>query len=470
MDDRIVVVGLTDYEQGVLDRLMKQLDAKRPRNLLRTLHYDGKTVVKAVGTIIPDAYWHLGLLMGWPAKAVDLLTRRCNLEGFTWVDGDLGSLGVSEVWRDNHLGAEVNRALTASCTHATSFLAVSHGDPSAGEPAALVHGLDALNCTGLWNVRSRSLDAAVAVTERDDDGPSALALFLPNLTILASKSTGRWLVTSRDTHHLGVPVEALPYRPQLGRPFGASRITRPLIAAHKAAARTLVRLESSSDVYSQPLLALLGADSSVFTNADGTPNKAFRSTVGSALGIPDDQELLDEGNNLARASIQQIAASSPKPHIDTLRQWAQVAAAETNVPEIYFGVSDKANPSSADALFIQDLPLITEAEGAMDDWTPAIQRTMLRALQAASDLEEVPDEWRTLMPKWRSPRYESRAAMADAGAKQIAALPWLGETEVGLEMLGLDASQIERALSEKRRAQAIMLTKSLAGASGDVAG
>lgn len=470
MSERIVVNGLDDSEQGILDALLAQLEAKRPRNLVRSLHYDGKHSVKAVGNLIPEQYYRLGLLLGWPAKSVDLLTRRSNLEGFVWADGDLASLGADQVWRDNHLGSEVNRALTASCKHATAFLAVSHGNEADGEPPVLVHGLDALNCTGLWNGRKRGLDAAVAVTERDDEGPTELTLFLPNLTIGAAKDRGRWAVTSRSEHYLGVPVEPLPYRPQLGRPFGASRITRPLMAASQAAARTLVRLEAQSDAFSLPLLMSLGADASVFLNADGTPNGAFRSAFGSMIGIPDDQELLDEGNNLARAAVQQISAASPQPHIDTMRQWAQIAAGETNVPEIYFGVSDKANPSSADALFIQDLPLITEAEGAMDDWSPGIQRTELRALQALNGLREVPREWLSIKSKWRSALYESRAAMADAGAKTIASMPWLGETEVGLELLGLDAQQIERAMSEKRRAEAIMLTKSLAAASSDVAG
>ena len=41
--------------------------------------------------------------------------------------------------------------------------------------------------------------------------------------------------------------------------------------------------------------------------------------------------------------------------------------------------------------------------------------------------------------------------IADAGAKQLGAVPWLAETEVGLELLGLDAQQIRRAMAEKRR-------------------
>jgi hypothetical protein len=54
------------------------------------------------------------------------------------------------------------------------------------------------------------------------------------------------------------------------------------------------------------------------------------------------------------------------------------------------------------------------------------------------EADEVPAEWATIQPKWRDPRFLSRAAAADAGMKQLTAIPWLAETEVGLELLGLD--------------------------------
>jgi hypothetical protein len=41
--------------------------------------------------------------------------------------------------------------------------------------------------------------------------------------------------------------------------------------------------------------------------------------------------------------------------------------------------------------------------------------------------------------------------------KLITAVPWLADTEVGLELLGLDEQQIARAMSEKRRASVTTL-------------
>ena len=58
----------------------------------------------------------------------------------------------------------------------------------------------------------------------------------------------------------------------------------------------------------------------------------------------------------------------------------------------------------------------------------------------------------SIRPDWLGAKFESRAAKADAGAKQLSVVPWLAETEVGLELLGLEPEQIKRALAERGRA------------------
>jgi hypothetical protein len=73
---------------------------------------------------------------------------------------------------------------------------------------------------------------------------------------------------------------------------------------------------------------------------------------------------------------------------------------------------------------------------------------------------------------WRNPRFLSRSAEADAGVKQLSAVPWLAETEIGLELLGLTREQRAQALGELQRTRsATMLTQltaaSTAGQSGE---
>ena len=445
--ERIIVPDLTEFEQATLDRLVEQLDAKQARNLLRASYYDGKRAIRDVGTVIPPQYYRLGIVLGWSAKAVDILARRCNLDGFVWPDGDLGSVGADDVWEWNHLGSEISSALISSLIHGVSFLVTTRGDTSEGEPPALIHAKDAMNATGEWNRRTRQLDNLLSITDRDDQGrPSSFVLYLPNLTIDAEKVRGRWVIGERQPHPWGVPAEPMVYKPRAGRPFGMSRISRPVMSLHDQAVRTVIRMEANADVYSIPQMWLLGADMSIFKNPDGTQKAAFQVMLGRILGVPDDDEA-----EQPRADVKRFEAASPLPHIDQLKQQAQLFSGETSIPLTSLGVSDMTNPTSADSYIASREDLIAEAEGATDDWAPPLRRTMQKALAIANGTTEIPDDWATIAPKWRSPVYLSRAAQADAGMKQLAAIPWLAESEVGLELLGLDDQQIRRALADRRR-------------------
>ena len=101
MTDRITLPDLSDDEDRTLNHLLSHLEAKQERNWLRASYYDGKRAIRQVGTIIPPQYYRLGIVLGWSAKAVDILARRCNLDAFVWPDGDLNSLGYGEVYEGN---------------------------------------------------------------------------------------------------------------------------------------------------------------------------------------------------------------------------------------------------------------------------------------------------------------------------------------------------------------------------------
>jgi len=458
VDETITLPGVAEDDNRTLNRLLKQLEDTRVRNLLRASYYDGKRAIREVGTIIPPQYYRLGIVLGWSAKAVDILARRCNLDRFVWPDGDLDSLGYREVWEQNHLGSEVSSAIISSLIHGPAFLITTRGDTSAGEPAALIHVKDAMSATGDWNARSRKLANLLSVTGRDDEGHiNALALYFNGRTITAERTSANTWTAEQVEHPWGVPAEALVYKPRVGRPFGYSRISRAVMSLHDQALRTVIRMEGHADVYSWPEFWLLGADESMFKNADGTQKAAWQIMLGRIKAIPDAEDA-----EQPRADVKQFAASSPQPHIDQLKQQAQLFSGETSIPLTSLGVSDMSNPTSSDSYIASREDLIAEAEGATDDWAPPLRRTMVRALAIAGGLDSVPAAWGSIDPKWRSPVYLSRAAQADAGGKQIAAVPWLADTEVGLELLGLDEQQIARAMAEKRRQRGSAVLEQLA--------
>ena len=445
--DRIVVDGLTADEQGTLDVLAGRLHDKQPRNLLRASYYDGRRAIRQVGSVIPPQYYRLALTLGWAAKAVDALSRRCNLDGLQWADGDLGSIGFAEVWDGNRLRTEIGSALHSSLLHGVAFLVNTRGDEADGEVAGLIHVKDAVDATGTWNARRRALDDLLSITGRDDDGkPNALALYLPNLTIVAERDAGKWAVVDRSEHTWGVPADPLVYKPEVRRPFGHSRISRVTMSMHDQALRTLIRTEGHADVFSFPQMVLLGADEKVFTNADGSVKASWQVVLGRIFGIPDDEDAAQP-----RADVKQFQSSSPQPHIDLYSQQAKAFAGEHDIPVSSLGVVAETNTTTEDGSNNAERNLIAEAEGATDEWSPPVLRSIARAMAMTNGLSEVPAQWRSIGAQWRSPAFLSRAAQADAGAKQLGAVPWLADTEVGLELLGMSESQIKRALAERRR-------------------
>lgn len=444
--EKLVVPGLTEDELLTLNACAQGLHDKQPRNLLRASYYDGRRAAKMVGNVIPPQYENIGIALGWAAKGVDGLARRCNLDRMVWTDGELDDLGMPELEESNFLFSEISQARTDSLINGVSYLITTKGDTDKGEPEVLVHSKDALNAFGEWNARSRRLDSLLSVTAREDNQITGFILYLDGMTINAEKSGGKWIV-DRSPHSFGVPADPLVYRPRGSRRFGRSRITRPVMSHVSSALRALVRLEAHMDVYTIPKLILLGADDSMFKNADGSVKASWQLALGRALGIPDDEDAENP-----RADVKQFDAQSPDSHLAQLNALAKLMARETDLPDSDFALTDMANPTSADSYNASRENLIAEAEGATDDWSVPIRRTVTRALAMQNGLDAVPDAWRSIDTKWRSPVYLSKAAAADAGSKQLGAVPWLAETEVGLELLGLDEQQIRRAMAEKRRA------------------
>jgi len=451
---RIALPEVDDDVNGVVNALVGKLDGHRRTNRHLDAYYDAeKNLRKMHGGVVPEQYYRLGLVLGWSAKAVDGLGRRCNLDRMVWPDGTLDDYGYAEVWDGNRLESETDQAITDALVHGLAFAVASKGDK--GEPAGLVHFYSAADATGERNARTRRLDNLLVVRDRDQQrNVSALTLYLDGETIAAMRGDGgRWEIVDRSEHTFGVPAAPLVYRPRLRRPMGRSRLTRPIRGLQDAAARALVRLEGHMDIYAYPEFWMLGADPSIFKNPDGSPMAEWQQRLGRIKGIPDDKDLEDTPE-LARADVKMFAAASPEPHLKALNAYAKLYAREASLPDSAVAISDLTNPTSAESYDAAQYELVAEAEGAVREFAPALRHVIPIAMAMQSDLAEVPDAWRSIDTKWRDPRFLSRAAEADAGSKQLSAVPWLAETEIGLELLGLDEQQIKRALGERRRAQA----------------
>lgn len=463
----IRVPDLNHAEQNELDALITMWRQKRPRNNLRSAMYDMKNSTHSLmGDQVPATIKRRSFVLGWSAIAVDKLNRRCNLEGFYDAGGlDLSAMGADDIILKNRLTSEVSQSGVSSLLHAVSFLVTTQGDEQSGEPPVLMLGKDATSAAGVWDVRTRSMQSFLSISSFDDKGePDEMTMYLHNLNVMMAKASGKWVVTRR-SHKFGVPVDPMRYQPRLGRPMGRSRITRAVMSLHMQALAAMIRADVNGEAYSLPRFVLLGATEEAFKNADGSPKPAWQAAWDAVWAVGDD---FDAPQGLERADVKQFNGQSPEPQNAHLRMLAQMFSGETGIPVGELGLIGDANPTSAEALMASRDDIISEAEQTTDGWSPDVSSAMTRGLHMLNG--DLPDEL-DVRSQWRSPLHISRAAAADAGSKTIDKIPWLAESEVGLELLGLTPDQITRALADKRRAQGVQLANALAQVTrDDVAG
>lgn len=447
MADLPRIPGLTSNEYRMLKACWMQLRAAMPGNELRTGYYELSNVAKRISNVVPPQYYQAASTLGWNARAVDKLAERSAVDGVAWAAGSVDDLGWIEIERENYARSEFASAILASLTHGVSWLVVSQGMDSS-EPDVMIHAYDALSASGLWNGRTRSLDAFMAVSAYDSDGnPSALTLWVPGEVIVCRKAIRNWSV-QRSEHNYGVPVTPIVYRPRPPRrPFGYSRITRSTMDAQDRAVRTLVRLEGMSDIYSFAEQIVIGADPEAFVS----DNNPWARVMGRWKGLPDDADT--DSEKLARAEVQQLNAQSPQPHLDAFRLHAGIFSGETGIPITELGIIAGVNQSTTDASENAQQQLIDAADMAKDEWLPRLQKVIVDALAMKNrvPIADVPSEWRSIEPVFRDSRFISRAAAADAGLKLIQSAPWLANTSVGLSKLGLSRQEIDVALAERER-------------------
>lgn len=431
-----MIHGLSDDEQRVVTGLTKQLADHRRNNEIRRGHMDCKRLPQLPPTV-PPYLRQVRLVLGWPAKAVEALAQRVRLTGFAVPGERLSVFGLDAILDETEYLAQSRIAQLSALEHGVSWLVVHRG--AAGEPDVLITRQNALNGTGEWNERARRLVSFLSVSAYDEAAaPKSFNLYLPGeaITIIDKR-----VVNRTSTIPGAVPVEPLVYRERDGRPFGSSRITRPIMGITQSAIRTMLRSEGTADFYGAPLLALFGPDQSLF---DQYP--AMRMLMSSMFAIPDNADAIEN----SRADLKQVAQGSQGPHISQLEVWAQLFAGEAKIPVSSLGIgATQANPTSAESYLASREELISEAEDAQDGFARAHVRTQQTAWKMATGEAELPAELHKLVPVWRDARHTSKAQAADWLAKAVSALPWIADTDVAVEMLGLDEALVERLRAER---------------------
>lgn len=436
--------------QPVLSACWRQLEQKQFSNQLLTAYYESDRAFKDLGISIPPQLRNTHAALGWPAKAVQALTRKHQFEGFTLQGGE-DPFDMNDLFAANQFGLELIQAINSSNIHSCAFLTVSSGDVAAGDPEVVVQARSAEWATGLWDSRSRRMKAFLAVTDQDDYGtPSAFTFMVPGGVWVAVRELNEWKVMSEQFVPGGrLLAEPIVYDPQLNRPFGRSRITHEVRYLTDAAVRTLVRAETSAEFFAAPQRYALNVD------ADAFEGKKWTAIIGRMLA-------LEPGEDGETPQVGQFPQISMEPHLSMYRQLAQNFCAATNLPQSSVGLFAE-NPASAEAMQAAEAALAEEAEYQWRVYNPSLVRLFQSALMLRDGLVEVPAESWKLQVAHRPARYVSPQAAADFTAKAVGAVPRLADTTEVLRGLQFSEAEISSIKAEWKQGQNLTVLDALMG-------
>ncbi len=434
------VTNVTDAELDIIRGLFVTLSDKHPRNLVRSMYFDGKMPLKPTGNIPAEAMQRIAAVSDWPEKAVSSLAERSVFEGFVTPGGLQDPFELAGVLDANRFDLELPQAITSAYKHSCSFITTALGDVQSGDPEVVVMARSAEWSTAKWDKRRRAVSAALTLKDWDASGqPSSMDVFLPDVVLsMTKRPSGAW-VTERRVNALGeVLVEPLTYDPQIDRPFGRSRISRPVMNITDHALTTIVRTEISADFYAAPRMMALGVTKDAF--ADGK----WQAAIDRWFAITKDED----GDT---PTVQQFPQMTMQPLTELYRMYATQFSGATGVPVANLGIVTD-NPPSAEALYADDRRLVNTAKRQNRIMGSALRRVAQKVVRLREGSELTP-ELQQIDASWANPAFTSPTAVADALQKLAIVFPWLSESEVALEFAGFSQTEITRLLSDKRRAQ-----------------
>ncbi|MCH9275667.1 phage portal protein [Bifidobacterium amazonense] len=450
------IPGVDPEDMPVIRALCKVWRDRYPYNLIRSGYYFAHYGFKDFGISIPDRIKaNVSACIGWPSKAVRALADLSVFDGWT-IDG-FDPYGVADLTDSTALELAIPQAIVSAYMHGCAFLTITKDDEG-----IIITPRSAEYSAAIWDGRHNRLAAVLTINDATSKGRiTAFNVFLPNkVYAVARSSRGGW-EAERIITNWPEPT-AIPFisDPQLSRPLGRARITRPLMSLTDMGFRTLVRMEASAEFYSVPKLWFLGAPEDAF-------NQDTWSSLVSAINAIDGDI---DGRN---PELHQISQASMQPHSDMLKTIALVVASETNLPADNLGIT-LDNPTSAEAMAAAERKLTREADRQNRLFGSQLQKLLRMTICLRDGLTAPPDDLKDIKPVWMPTREISDAARADAYVKISGVNETYANSTVGLRRLGLTNDEIVSLKNEATQSQARsvldMLVNGGAGGDGDTNG
>ncbi len=438
--------GLDERDGERLTECIKVLQAHSSNNRRRLRYYNEDVTAREVnmGIAVPDSM-AVGskITCSWAKKAVSSLANRSIFDGFVHTDGNGEDIAeLDELVAQNDLINRYRKSLRSELIHGVNFVTVSRGLEALGEPKALVNFHSADTASAVWDFRHNRIAYGMAILKQDKTTrPTLVHLYNEDATVeLSREENGNEWWAEYLPHMAHRPlIEPLAYNPDELHPFGQSRIAEPIMNIIDSYLRTRLRMEIGSELFTSPQKVLSGATDEAFEmdKLEAYINKLL------LLGKDEDGDV---------PVLSMLQAQSMHPHIDVLRSLASEFAGATNTPVSELGIIHD-NPSSAQAIYAANEPLIIEAQNLNADNGSSLVNIAILMLAIARNVPavELNGLKMTLQARFKNPAMPSLVSSADSTVKICASNPSFANTDLYWEMLGFDNADIGRVKGDMMR-------------------
>lgn len=442
------VEGLTDEEQTNLIELSQAYNYHQSRNATKDKYYEGHITLNDVniGIALPNGLSKLSVGCSWGQKAVDVLAARSMFDGFVGTNGVSSSV-VNGIIESNQFVAQYTKACRDELKYGCVFATLS-ADADVG---CKIRFHSPATAAALWNGAQGRIDCGIAIIdtmrdEKDKDKwrPHIVNLYTDDAVIVLTAVNNRW-TAQRHPHKMGRPLmEAMTWNATSNKPFGRSRLKRPIRAMIDDYVRIVANATIALEFDTTPQKYLLGVTDEQY---DAVISDKFKQYAGSLLVATMNPET---GSNPV---FGQLTQGSLSPHVEKMRMTATQFSAATGLTVTDVGVINDANPTSSDAILAQSQTLVLMAQQLNAGNGDALKTIALMAQAIARNvtLSELTDEERGIIAHFKNPAMPSVAVTADAAIKIASARQEFAGTDTFLEMIGFDQADIRRIRAQEQR-------------------
>ena len=434
--------GLSDEHRETVRCLLNNWQTHYSGNILRSEYYDAKNMLKDLGIAVPDSLKDLEVACGWGYKTVEVMRDHVAFDGFSAPDDEDMDERLRSIARRNSMDSRVGKAVNSALKYCFSMWVVTSDD----EGRARISAYPPTLATGIWDDVHERLESGMFVVSfardhgRPTNRPDWVNVMLPDCMIrIREVRRGEWQAEYVE-HGLGVvPMFVMPHNPDDDRPFGRSRITPEVRWLIDCAVRANVNEEIAAAFAASTQKYLLGTDGDAI--AEDSHWSAF---IGSIMEV----SINSEG---ATPQFGQLSQPSMQPMTDHFANLCKRMCAATGIHVGQFGIMSD-NPSSAEAIYAENEPLILKCKSFIREAKSALARVAAAALatELGVGYEEALEACEVSV-HFLNPAMPTLAQQTDSSIKLASVVDGFAGTPTFWRLNGLDDDEVRDVRGECER-------------------